>query len=341
MKKLLLIIFLTILSIINICNAAIYESIGNAVIENNDLKTADRKALDNALIEAIKKHFENVTLDKNKIPEITNEYIRFVKSYKILDRYVKDYTVYYHMIVDVDEITVDDLPLFFNTLKQSVVYYFENTPENISPDDLNKLFNHYNLSLKYQDSFTFNLPPNPSYDDILNEFAKNDARYLIIFTYKKLQNSLNNIGCKTELKVETYTKTKKFKTIKIISTKSLPDMTECIKDSLMSSIDKALNYIKTNYIELPKIEKVQQNITITFINFKDFNTIQKFLEELTNRHYIDEVKIKSFSMDEAVYDVTTVLSLENLIAKLKLLKNNSNYNIINFAEGQLIIDFSK
>ncbi|MGA1862949.1 hypothetical protein OWM07_08695 [Deferribacter thermophilus] len=339
MKKLLVLI-LIIFSFAASSFSATYESIGEAIIENNNLKVADKNALNNALISAIKKHFEYITVDKSKIPEITSDFIRFIKSYKILDRYVKEYTVYYHLLVDVDEITVEDLPLFFNTLKQSIVFYSFTPIENLNDENINKTFEKYDLSLKYQGNFLFNLPANPTYDDILNEFTKNDAKYLLIINFKQIEDDSFNEICKTELSVDTFTKNRKFKTIKIISTKSnKADLDECLKDSYISSLDRALKYIKNNYIKLPTFEKNNQLITITFINFRNFTPIQNLLEELSNRRYITEYKVKSFSMDEAIFDVNSVFNTEDLIAKLKLLKNSNKYNIINFAEGQIVIDF--
>ncbi|KAA0258046.1 hypothetical protein FHQ18_06525 [Deferribacter autotrophicus] len=342
MKKLLLILLAIILFNYS-TYATQYESFGTSVIENNDLKKADKNALTNALLNAIKKHFENVTSDKDRIPEVTKDFIRFVKSYKILDRYIKDYTVYYHLIVKVDEITVDDLPLFFNNLRQSVIYYLFNYSNFNTDEKITNIFEKYNLSLKYEDDFLFNLPQNPSYDDLLNEFAKSNAKYLIIFKTKAISVSEETpYFCKTELITETFTKEKKFKTFKVVSTKSsIVSKDDCISNSILSSINKAVEYIKNNYIELPNINLSKNELTLTFINFSNFRIIKKLLEELDNKHYIEKYKMKSFSLNEAVFDTISPLTIDNFEEKLKLLQKSYKYNIINFGNGQIIIDFSK
>ncbi|MGA1845913.1 hypothetical protein [Deferribacter abyssi] len=343
MKKHLLILLAILLISYSITYAIQYDSFGTSVIENNNLKKADKSALTNALLNAIKKHFEKVTTNKDKIPEITKDFIRFVKSYKILNRYIKDYTVYYHLLVNVDEITVDDLPLFFNNLKQSVIYYIVNMSNLNNDKNIANIFGKYNLSLKNEDDFLFNLPQNPSYDDLLNEFAKSSAKYLIIFKTNIISESGEiPYSCKTELITETFTKEKKFKIFKVVSTKSsIISKNDCISNSILSSINKAVEYIKNNYIELPKINISKNELTLTFINFNNLSIILKLLKVLDNKHYIEKYKMKSFSLNEAVFDIISLLPVDNLEKKLKLLQKNYKYNIINFGNGEIIIDFSK
>jgi len=84
----ILIFFIFIFLFANNIIPAVFTGIGDAVIEDNNLKIAEIAAKNNAIENSIYNYLKSKISESNTIPEITSEFFKFLRSYKIISRNV-------------------------------------------------------------------------------------------------------------------------------------------------------------------------------------------------------------------------------------------------------------
>lgn len=338
---------MTMLFISNSSFALNIKATGKFVIEKNNLREADKNAREEALLNALKTYFENSN-DTSNMPEITTEFFKFIKSYKILERYVNNYTVYYTIEADIDEIAQNDLTHYLNSVSHSVVYIlntknhetFKDIKHNTLDKVITDIFDSYSFSTKYQKTFQLKLSETPDLEEIMKQFSISKARYLY---YIELEASCNEIDNQTSCNMNTisriFTKEKNFTAIKAPSNTSSNNMTEALLTSFDKSINNTLKYVRENLIPLPEIKYEIQKISIIVINYKTFSSIKNTLKILKDKKIINNYNVQSYTSNKIIFNIETTFNQTQLISKIKSFNKNNDFSVEN-KETSIVMDFA-
>ncbi len=323
-----------------------YNAIGSAVIIHNDLRSADKKALQNALLNGIHKYFETVSSDEN-IPEITPEFIKFINSYKITERFISDFKVFYKVIVDIDQVSESDLGHFIKKITNSAIYYIKSNNKDylrISPNmfkNINEIFNKYNFSTSHQDEFYNNLSDNPDIDELIKQFELSQASYLFyIILDISCDSVFEQAQCELKSNTQIFSKNEKFPTIQAPSKKMKDNSENFFTDLFYNNLESTINYIRKNIIKLPEAKITNKNYEFKVKNYKKFSTVQKIFNYLKGKEIISAFKPKAFTQKLIVFNVVSTFDLIKLQDKLSLIADTYNFHTY-IDNGNLTIDFKK
>ncbi len=341
---LIFVLFFSLLSIISNVECAEYNAMGSAVITHNDLRSADKRALENALINGIAKYFESTGSSEN-MPEITSEFIKFINSYKITERFINDYKVYYNVIVDIDQVSENDLGHFIEKITNSAVYFIKsNNPELLKINqnifkDINKIFNEFSFSTTHEMEFYNNLSETPDIDELIGQFELSKATYLFYITIDISCSSVfEQSECKIKSNTQIYSKNERFPTIQAPLTKEKNEREDFFKDLFLNNLKNTLGYVRVNLIKLPENIIVDKTYEIKVKNYKKFATVQKIFNYLKGKEIISSFKPKTFTQKLITFKIVSTFDLVNIQNKLSPL--TSKYNFSTRVDNEsLIIDF--
>lgn len=316
------------------------DGIGKAVIVEKNLKKAEDTSLKYALIDAIYNYFKTYKKDQ-EIPDINEEFFKFIKSYKIVDRRVENYTVVYNIEADIDEFAIDDATYFLKKIVHSVVYSIEmdRTLFKDSPlrEALNKIFSSYNFSTRYQEDFEIETPEDLSLNDKLTNFGNSRANYYFIFhTEPEFTNLEQKTLCKLTLVTKIYTKKEALPTIKVTVSELADNETEALKGAFEKAGEKTIQYVRDNLIKIPDNKYEEKTFDIIFLNFNSFLKLNNLLTFLKEKGFIESFYMNFYSMTEAKFEIVTKFTLERLSEKIK---EYDSRLIIESENNELIITF--
>ncbi|MDK2792078.1 MAG: hypothetical protein PWQ25_941 [Deferribacteres bacterium] len=339
MKYNLVVIFLLIFAVAGFSYTV--KGSGKAVIVNDDLKSAENQAKNAALIDAIYNYFSNAHPEQNT-PDINEEFFKFVQKYRILNRYVKDFTVFYDIEAEIDDVAVTDAKYFINKITHSVVYLIEN--EQIDAEIKNKLKKilneyllSYNFSLQYQEDFEIITPENFSFEDKLANFGNNKSKYLFIISITPNITQLDSqYLCKLTTQLKIYSKKESLPLIKAETSSLGVSESEAIEIAFKKATENILKYVTSNLIKFEEIKSENINYNVTFLNFGNFSNLNKMLNFLKNKGFIESFTLKAYSRNQAAFDISSKFSPEKLSEKIVTYDNKVQIETEN---GDLIITF--
>lgn len=317
------------------------KGVGKAVIVNDDLKTAEITARNSALIDALSNYFVlNNSIED--IPDINEEFFKFIKKYTILNRKVENFTVYYEVIATIDEVAINDANYLINNITHSVIYIFEN--DDLDSDlktamkkQLSQILSEYNFSIKYQEDFEIITPDNLNFEDKLSNFGNSKAKYFFTFNLSPECSTIDNgYFCKLTTILKIYTKKETLPTIKTITSSLDKTEIDAISDAFKKASENILKYIKSNLIKSEQEKSADKTYNITFINFKTIANLNKLLNFLKEKGFINNYTLKSYSISQATFELTTKFSQERLSEKIVTYDNKVSIETEN---GDIIITF--
>jgi hypothetical protein len=324
-------------------NCAQYNAIGSAVIIHNDLRSADKLALQNALINSIRKYFESETTSEN-IPEITKEFIKFINSYKITERFISDYKVYYNITANIDQVSESDLGHFIDKITNSVVYFIKSDNKSlleINPDmfkQINQIFDKFNFSTSHQIDFYNNLSENPDIDELIKQFELSQASYLFYIELNIFCSDSEKTQCTLKSNTQIFSKNERFPTIQAPLTKEKDNNSLFFQNMFYDNLLNTLNYIRKNLIQLPNNEIVNKDYEIKIMNYKKFATVQKILNYLKGKEFITSFKPKAFTGKIIIFNIKSTFNLKKLQKKLSNISNKYTFTT-SIDNNSLVINF--
>ena len=331
----ILIYFIIILLFANTTISAVYTGIGDAVIEDNNLKIAEITAKNNAIENSIYNYLKSKLSKNTTIPEITSEFFKFLRSYKIISRNVENYRVTYTIESDIIDFDIEEVFHMVKKLVTSAVYIvnvkgdLEDIEENEITTFVDKKFNSYNIETKYQSDYLFAVRDKEDVDEVINSFANSKAHYLFILLIDANATRIDHkVYCRVEILTNIYTRESKSNPIKTISTSIAEDPKKAFNLSLNKSLDKMLNYVNNNIIKLNKSSNSINNFNINFLNFNRIAEVYELLNFMTGRGWISSYNIGSFEREKVVVEIETIFLPEELIEKVNKYKENNNFDIV-------------
>ena len=318
----------------NILLSAVFIGTGDAVIEENNLKVAEINARRNAIKNSIYNYLKNKLSANDAFPEITREYFKFLKSYKIISRNVENYRVTYTVESDIIDFDIDDVYNMVKNIMASAVYVvnvegdLEDIDENEMRNIVEKKLKSYNFDTKYESDYLFTLKDVLNVDEVVTNFANSKAQYLFILLIDVDVTRIDkNVYGRVELLTNIYTREKKYKPIKAISTSITKDSKEAIVLSINKSLDKMLDYVINNVIKLNKNNDSINSYNLDFENFKKVGDVYEILNYITERGWIVDYNIGRFGRDRVIAEIKTIFSPEELVDRIEKYKEDWNLNI--------------
>jgi hypothetical protein len=323
-------------------HAVFVEGSAGAVIHEGNVKAAEQAAREGALKNAMRNFFSSA--DNTSVPEITAEFLKFITRYKITSRYVKDNTVFYSVSADVDEIAMGNLNYYIREATNSVVFDITGKlKEDLKPTLLktaSEALQQYRFTAGNNQNFLAEMPDNPKQTDMLAAFSSGPAQFLFIFTLNASTKPEGEIfNCEAELYVKPYSRDKEFTAVKVTG-KAVQETDDlCITEAFRSSVLTAADYIRTNFIPLPETVNTVTKYSVRAVHFSKFADVKAFMDFLKRREIVKDYNIKTFSLEEAIFDADTVFSRDSLLRNLDELKGRYGYTA-RIEGDELLLDFS-
>lgn len=317
--------------------SALYRGIGEAVVKGDDLKMAEINARKNAIENAIYNYLKSKMRERNAIPEITSEYFKFLRSYKIISRNIANFKVTYAVDADIIDFDIDDVYYMVKKVVTSAVYvlHVKSDLNAVDEEKINSIveqkFNEYNIDTKYEEDYIFTLKDRESVDEIITNFANSKAQFLFMMAVDSNIIKIDNKAyCRVEILTNVYTRENKYKPIKAVST-SINEVPErAFELSLNKSLDKMLNYVMNNIIQLNKStgKGTISNVKVNFADFERVGDVYDVLNIMKDRGLIINYNIEQFGRDMVIAKIKTIYSSEELVDKISKYKEGKNFNVI-------------
>jgi len=316
---------------------------GSATVPVMDGKivNADTDARNMALLNALKNYFGKLnSLQPDKeIPDVTTEFFKFIKSYKIADRrYVKD-TVSYTILADVDDVALNDLVYFVDNVVNTVVYNISGVKQDTNLDSqIHSALKEFKFDTKYESDFQANLQDDSSEAERKKVFLQSQSQYYLEISV--IREPAAEGECTAVLTTKTFSKTKEFQTLKTKSSAKDDNDSVCFNTALTLSLMKTLDYVRGKFIPLPATEKVMRSYNIVAGHYDNFATPKKLMEELQKRSFISSYKIKNFAASKLDIEVQTYVDIDALIKKLQSIEAEYGFKATKGESNNISLDFT-
>ncbi|MEF3255712.1 MAG: hypothetical protein K6348_09190 [Deferribacterales bacterium] len=336
-KLYILIFLISLINSIN-CFSAVSTGTGYAPISGN-IRLADKVALNNAFIDAISNYYKEHNPEMEE--KVNKDFIKLITKYRILERGVKQYTVFYTVEVTFDETA--SLNIATTKSNPQTIVFFIKTDSNISPfkdklyDITIKHLEDNGFNIKYQTDFIISTDSKSDLDTSLSTFKLLKARYFIYLDLKIEKSK----------KVNKLITTSSFFTQKDVypqqkSEAILPKITEqTLIENFTSNLSNIIKNIKSNYIISTKndVEKVETIIDLVYINFKSFNEVMNVMDYLKSKGFFNTVKVKSFVTGKAEFEISTKSNIEIIKKAIEEQLKNINHDL-QIEDNSIYIEFN-
>lgn len=316
--------------------SAVSTGVGSSSLDGG-VRVADKRALNNALINAIASYYASINPEKSDA--ISIEHLKLIKKFRILERGVNQNSVYYRVEVDFDEVGQVNIATKANP--NTIVFYLK--LETGMKDYLNmldslarKILEENSFSLKYQEDFIVNLDKSGDPDKVYSLFSVTRSRYLMHTSLKVEKTKSYN-----KLISETYFYTKK-DTYPIIRAEATINKmnAEGLQEAFNKVYQTTISYIVANFLnthsatEQPKENKYD----LVFLNFSSFNQVMNVMDFLRSKGFFVTVKVKSVVTGKAEFELVTksdISSIKKVVEEL--LKDQEHTTEIE--ENSLLVEF--
>lgn len=319
--------------------------VGNSVIINNNLKDAEKSAKISALTNSIANYFTNFKQEQTP-PEVTEEFVKFIKNYRILKREVSQFVVTYEIEAEVDEIVLGDLKYYIDKIVHSVVFTIDEdnlTDENLSLDFKKSVITelpNFDFDSKYQSEYDIQTPKDISMNDKLIIFGNSGAKYFFHLTPEISCSYLdNNHFCKLSLTTSVYSKSEVFPPIKALASGIGKTENEALVLAFNKALVNTITYIRDNQLKLSKENAEEKVLNISILNFSKFSDVYDLLNILKSRGVLKNYTLKTYSQMAASFEVLTKFNIESLLKKIPKVKVNQKELIVEADSDTLIVTF--
>lgn len=302
------------------------SSIGRAGIEKSNMRIAYNQAVHNALINAIRQYYSQQNSDN--MPDISKEYIKFVKSFKVVSQEVIGSTISIKIVADLDNIGLQDANIYINNSVNTAVFTYYGVNEDILSNDrqariINNALVSKNFTTNDQDNFIQGITDIKSSSDIKSQFGNTYSFYLFKFSFDGKFKNLSNpdFGCELITTTDILSKNSETHTLKIETNSTNKNQGDCISDAMSQAVVSTIDYIRKNLIETTG-DKELHKYQIKAINFKNMVGTNNFLSALKQRGFIQNYKAISFTGKEVVFEIDTYFNKEDLSNKLYSVKSD-------------------
>lgn len=339
----ILILFVSLLP--DYAEASTITSSAKTGITNGNLRYAYNKAVQNALINAIKGYYRQNS--ENAI-EVTAEFVKFIKSYSIINQNINDKSVEVTLKVSLDDDALQDARLIVSHHTDSAVYLQRGISADILPSGeirqtISKILSSKQFSLKDETKF-LDMINNPSLDNQIQEaFKKTESQNMFIFDFtpvtdtEEFENDRNKCEILTHILI--FSKKGDNKNLKITTGSLNTTPKYCYSEAIAYAVDNAVAYVRENIIQIPDTSPKLQKYNIKCINFTNMVATKNLLDTLLQRGIIKSSKPISYSQKSIIFEVESFFNTEELDNKIQTLSLSQKPKS-SFTKKEFILDFS-
>jgi hypothetical protein len=324
-------------------NSYAYVIQGQATVPVLDgkISSAENIAREKAMINALKNYFGRLKKSQpnREIPDVTTEFFKFIKSYKITTREYKEDAVNYIILADVDDVALNDLMYFVKNIVNTMVYNIRGVRNDIEFDArLVDSFREYKFETKHQSDFQASLEEKANFSKRHSVFKESSSQYYMDMS--AIVESASDNQCTVLLTTKTFSKTKEFKTLKTKSTSEGANDKECVQNAFNLSLLKTLSFVRQNFIPLAETKTVENTFNVIAENYSNFAAPKKLMDELKKRSFIKSYKIVNFAGNKLNIEVVTYVDIDVLIKKLQSIEDEYGFSANQGDSNNILLDFT-
>lgn len=333
MKKIFLVIIAALLISYTFSFAFTVKGSGSAVIsDDKNPVSIDNAAKNKALKNALAAYFSILAKESGQAaPDVTDEFLKFIKKFKILNRTVDGHTLTYVIQADIDDVALNDINYYIKQMTNSAVI----ANKGISPaleetaklvESAEDILKKNSFTLTYNRNFQKNLPVMPTDEDIMEQFNQSNAQYLYIFDSEHAYSVLNG-QYECNMKLITTIESKKGRLSKMQVTSEATDNTreKCVKKAYEAAVEKSVNYVRNNLLVIKENDMHKQTYTVSALNFGKFVKIKDFIDILTKRDVVTSHRVTEYTLNSVKLELDSFFTREDLITKIKELQEKQGF----------------
>ena len=308
-------------------DAGVVEYTGRATIVNNDLRTAQRNSLQNALIGGLSQQIRSRT---GRTGAVTSDYMMFIKEYTILKRELVENVVITTVRINIDDMITQEIATQVAPRVNTAVFLVTGLPQYINNatvrTNLSNIFNRKQFTTKEQIAFEQEIIDIKNRSDIDNALLAVGSQYLFELNFD-VKSYVAGESC-TVLVDAKYREASNLSRVHPIQHKEISiedgDTTNCIYRAVNEAGETALNQVRQALIVSPGDPMVLHKYTVTTTGLIQLKEINDVINDLKKRKYLITSTMSEFSVGQAVFTVESYFSTQDLAGRIRA----SNYKTI-------------
>lgn len=293
---------------------------GRATIIKDDIRSAQKNSLNNALLGGIKQYIKSNSPGHKG--DITADYFVFIKNYTILERKLNGNSVQTKVKIELDDTITDEVAVFVTGQVNTALFYVKGLSEYIKLNDIRKdlsdIFYEMQFSTNEQVAFEQEIIDPDKNDDILTAFQSVSSQYLFNFTFNvkdyKAGESCTVVSDSYYISINNITK--RVPVIRSEVTVEDEDMVNCMKSAVYASVENSLMQVREKLIAAPG-EKIQEyTYNIRFEGVEDLRAINEVIDTLQKRKLIAGYEMTEMYGTEAVFSVKSYFLPSDLMKRI-------------------------
>lgn len=318
---------------------------GKATVSKNKLRDAYYAALNNALYGSIRWYYK----ENNQDVKVTSEYLKFIKSYTILEQKLEENVVVIKVKIDLDDVALQDARLLLNQYSDSAVFIYRGIQENILPDKqvknaITTALSSTQFATSNEAAFLGKIKDISDNAQIEKAFKDIDSNVLLIFDFQPVATTEefkdSNNTCEIITTVSIKDKKSKAKTIQITTGSNNTNTAYCYNDAVKQAATETITYVRENIVKLPETAAKLQKYEIKLVNANNFVITKNIMDTLLKRGLIKSSKTVSYNQKSVVFEVESYFSPEELGNKVQSSKLPMKPTKMEFGKKELVLDFA-
>jgi len=320
--------------------AMVVNGSSTVTVQGDNIKQADSSAKTGALLNALYNYFSRQQEDQpgSDMPEITAEYLKFIRSYKIVDRRYSHGTITYSVIADVDKLSLADVAYMIKSRTDNAVYVIDESHDNYENNAaITNALKKNAFSTKYQLDFLATVADSALPDLVYEAFQNSKAQYLFDI---KADTAANGGKCTATVSIRVAGKAKEYNPVKVSGEGSGQSETSCVAAALYNAMDLALYSVREGAIPAPSLDRELTKITLTAANYANFATPKNLMETLKRKTFITNYSIKGFAEKSLDIEAEIYVSPDMLLKKLQGIQKQYGFTASKLEGGNILLDFT-
>lgn len=318
---------------------------GKATVSKNRLRDAYYAALNSALYGSIRWYYK----ENNQDVKVTSEYLKFIKSYTIVEQTLVDKTITVKVRVDLDDTALQDARLLLNQYTDSAVFVYRGINANTLPDNqLRSAITSALLSMQFSTSnegnFLGKIKDIKDNTQIEKAFKNVDSNVLIIFDFEPVlsKDDFKDGGneCEIITTVSIHDKKGENKTIQITTGSDNANQSYCYNTAVKQAATDTITYVRENIVKLPETAARLQKYEIKVVNANNFVLTKNIMDTLLKRGLVKSSKTISYNQKSVVFEVESYFSPEELSSKVSNSQLPKQPTRMDFGKKELVLDFA-
>lgn len=298
-------------------NAGEIEYTGIAIINNNDLKSAQNNSLKNALIGGINKYIKDNAPERKA--DITEDYFMFLESYEIVSRKIDGNRINTTVRMLINDLIKEDVAVYATKQVNTAVFLISGLPEYVNESHASQVLSDVFASKQFttteQTAFEQGLIDRKNRSDVQTAFQSASAsQYLFEFNFNVVNYKAGE-SCTVQSDSSYMSASNLGKSIPVLRTVvtvESEDAEQCILNAVQSSVDTALIQVREKLIPSPIQQRELHKIQLVIKGITGLRIANNIMDTLNKRKMLVSTNMDGFYGNEAVFTVECYFTPEEL-----------------------------